>query len=100
MALAGIWDSWNAPDGGALETFSILTTGANSMLQPIHDRMPVICQPADFAHWLDQTVNDPEKLLTIFQPCLSEILQFWQVSAAVNNPRHDTEECIRPVTIT
>lgn len=97
MALAGIWDFWDAPDGVVLETFSILTTGANSMLESIHDRMPVICQPADFSLWLDQTVIDPEKLQPLFQPCPSEILQFWQVSTIVNNPRHDTEECILPV---
>ncbi|MFH7326600.1 SOS response-associated peptidase, partial [Desulfurivibrio sp. C05AmB] len=98
MALAGIWDVWDTPDGEVLESFSILTTAANRLLQPIHDRMPVICQPADFALWLDQTVNDPARLQPLLQPCPAELLQSWPVSTLVNNPRHDSEECIRPVT--
>ena len=97
MALAGIWDVWDTPDGAKLESFSILTTAANYLLQPIHDRMPVICLPADFALWLDQSVNDPAKLRPLLQPCPAEILQSWQVSTLVNNPRHDSEGCIQPV---
>ncbi|MFH7325876.1 SOS response-associated peptidase [Desulfurivibrio sp. C05AmB] len=98
MALAGIWDSWDTPEGEVLESFSILTTAANRLLQPIHDRMPVICQPADFTLWLDQSVTDPAKLRPLLQPCPAEILQSWPVSTLVNNPRHDSAECIQPVT--
>lgn len=97
MAMAGIWDSWETPEGINLESFSILTTGANSLLAPIHDRMPVVCNPADFDLWLDRSMNIPEKLIPILQPYPSELLQSWPVLTTVNNPRNDTKECILPV---
>ncbi len=97
MAFAGIWDVWNESDGKAVETFSILTTSANSLVMPIHDRMPVMFQPSDFDLWLDRSMNDPEKLCPLYQPCSSEILQSWQVSSVVNSPAHETEDCLLPV---
>jgi len=53
FAFAGLWESWHGGNGEALETCTILTTEANAQVRPIHDRMPVILPPADFADWLD-----------------------------------------------
>lgn len=53
FALAGIWDSWLGADGSGIESFAILTTGANSLMAPIHDRMPVINFHDDYGPWLD-----------------------------------------------
>ena len=50
MAMAGIWESWKAPDGNVLRTVCIVTTAANDVMAPIHERMPVIVSPD---HWLD-----------------------------------------------
>lgn len=97
MAFAGIWDVWNESDGKAVETFSILTTSANSLVMPIHDRMPVMFQSPDFDLWLDRSMNDPEKLRPLYQPCPSQALQSWQVSTLVNSPAHETEDCLLPV---
>lgn len=94
MAFAGIWDSWKAPDGSRLESFAILTTNANSLITPIHDRMPVILHPAEFDLWLDRDITEPEKLTRLYQPYPSDLLRAWPVSSLVNSPRNDTPACI------
>lgn len=92
-----IWESWRDGAGQALETFSILTTGANSLMAPIHERMPVILHCDDFDTWLDRTISDPQKLQRLYQPYPSEMMQSWQVSKLVNSPAHDAKECVRPL---
>ncbi|MBJ6726416.1 SOS response-associated peptidase [Geomesophilobacter sediminis] len=94
MAFAGIWDSWKAPDGSRLESFTILTTNANSLIAPIHDRMPVILHPAEFDLWLDRDITEPEKLTRLYQPYPSDLLRAWPVSSLVNSPRNETPACI------
>jgi putative SOS response-associated peptidase YedK len=53
FAFAGLWERWVPPDGEAIESCTILTTDANELTKPIHDRMPVIVDPPDFGQWLD-----------------------------------------------
>ena len=97
LAFAGIWESWKTPEGKTLETCAILTTAANSLMAPIHDRIPVILHPTEFDHWLDRSLNNPKKLQRFYQPYPAELLQEWEVSTAVNNPAHETPETITPV---
>jgi len=52
-AFAGLWETWQPPEGALLETFTILTTVPNSLTEPIHDRMPVIIEPKDYDRWMD-----------------------------------------------
>ena len=97
MGFAGLWESWQAPDGGALETFCILTTAANSLMATIHERMPVILPAADYSSWLLPEKNGVENLAGFFQPCPADILTAVKVSSYVNLPLHNSEECIRPL---
>ena len=53
MALAAIWETWIDADGGEIDTAAIITCAANAVLAPIHERMPAVIPPADFATWLD-----------------------------------------------
>jgi putative SOS response-associated peptidase YedK len=62
FAFAGLWDRWESPDEGAIETCTILTTAANAVLAPIHDRMPVILPPWEYSRWLDPSIKDPDSL--------------------------------------
>jgi putative SOS response-associated peptidase YedK len=63
FALAGLWEWWQDPAAGeGVETYTVVTTAANAALTPIHDRMPVIVAPKDYALWLDPT-RDPAELL-------------------------------------
>jgi putative SOS response-associated peptidase YedK len=95
FSFAGIWESWKAPEGETLETFAILTTTANNLMAPIHDRMPVILHRDDLPLWLDRAAYDPLEFNRLYQPYPAELMQSWQVSTRVNNPAHDTDECIK-----
>lgn len=95
IAFAGIRDSWKGPEG-AIDSCSILTTEANSLVMKLHDRMPVILSRSEFDIWLDREVNDPEKLQSLFSPFPSDLLEAVQVSPLVNNPRNDSPECLKP----
>ena len=59
FAIAGLWESWHAPDGSTLETCTLLTTAANERLREIHDRMPVILDQESRRAWLDPDSPSP-----------------------------------------
>jgi len=65
FAFAGLWERWEAPEGGAVETCTILTTGANAVLAPIHDRMPVILARPEYGKWLDPAPKDTDSLVPL-----------------------------------
>jgi putative SOS response-associated peptidase YedK len=97
MAFAGLWESWRAPDGENLETCTILTTAANSLIEPLHQRMPVILHPGDYDRWLDRTLSDPAQLKDLLQTYPSEAMEGWTVSTQANSPKRDDPELIAPV---
>lgn len=97
MGFAGIWDHWKNPDGEVLETCSILTTASNRLIQPLHDRMPVILHPEEYDFWLDRAVTEPEKLKPLYQPYPADLMEMYPVSTLVNNPRNDSPACIEPL---
>jgi putative SOS response-associated peptidase YedK len=95
IALAGLWDRWTGPDGSLL-TCAILTTSANEVVKPLHDRMPVILEPDDFGRWLDPA-TPVETLTPLLRPCAADVLEAVPVVPAVNNPKNDGPECLGPV---
>ncbi len=96
FAFAGLWEHWEG-DGEVLETFTILTTMPNELVDPIHDRMPVIL-PAD-AHerWLDHSITDPQGIVDLLGPIDPTGMVAIPVSTYVNDPRHEGPECAEPV---
>ncbi len=97
FAFAGLWESWSAPDGAILETVTIVTTAANDKLRPIHNRMPVILDRADYAAWLDTGGVDGPTAQALLKPYSSEPMAFYRVNRAVNNARNDSPDCIEPL---
>jgi putative SOS response-associated peptidase YedK len=97
FGFAGLWEAWTSPDGREIKTCAIITTEANKLLKPIHDRMPVILSKDAEKVWLDPTIQDPERLLPLLKPYPSEEMEIYQVSTRVNNPDRDGPECIRPL---
>jgi len=88
FAFAGLWESWQPPEGPPLESFTILTTRPNEIMKPIHNRMPVILEPGDYARWLapgDQA-KPPVELL---RPFPAEKMRAWPVSSRVGNVRNN-----------
>jgi putative SOS response-associated peptidase YedK len=98
MPFAGLWESWKTPEGEAVETCTILTTSSNKLIEPLHDRMPVILHPEEYQLWLDRETTDPNKLKSLFHPYPAGLMEIYPVSRLVNSPRNDTSDLIEPVT--
>lgn len=98
MAFAGIWEAWTPPEGPAVESFSILTTAANDLLAAIHDRMPVLIDPADRPAWLNAEVVDPDWLKQLFRPFPAGLMEMFAVSSLVNSSRNNSPELIVPLS--
>ena len=96
LSLAGLWEVWHAPDGGELETCTILTTTPNALMASIHNRMPVIVEPLDYGAWL--AADTPaDELHHLLRPYAAEQLAAYPVSTAVHRPQNDTADCIAPL---
>jgi putative SOS response-associated peptidase YedK len=91
-----LWDRWQPPDGQPLETCTTLTTTPNEVLQPLHDRMPVILPSSAYGLWLDPAVRDVEPLQALLTPFPAEEMIAYPVSTRVNNPTYDSPECTEP----
>jgi putative SOS response-associated peptidase YedK len=99
FTFAGLWDVWRGdPEVGELYTFTIITTNANALLRPIHNRMPVIIDRLGAATWLDPVVSHPGTLSILLQPLPSELMDAYEVSRLVNDPRNDSAACIAPAS--
>ena len=96
LAFAGIWEHWEADDGSALETCAIITTAANSRMEPIHHRMPVIVEPADFSAWLDPEHDDRDRLESLMVPCPDGALVTDRIDTWVNRPANEGPGCLQP----
>jgi len=97
FAFAGLWERWKDPAGKLLDTFTILTTDANELIQPLHDRMPVILDRKDFDLWLDPAVSDPARLQPLLAPAPGDSMETVPVSRTVNSPAYDAADCIEPL---
>jgi putative SOS response-associated peptidase YedK len=93
FGFAGLWERWRSPEGAPLETCTIVTTDANDLMRPIHDRMPVILKPGDFERWLDPEADPGEALQALLRPYADGDLVATPVGTRVNNARNDGPEC-------
>jgi putative SOS response-associated peptidase YedK len=113
LAFAGLWEAWKAParDGrpetalsGAgwhdhwLLSCTIITTTANDVVEPLHDRMPVILAPDAWSTWLDPARLDPDEVTSLLQPAPADLLRSYPVSSAVNNTRTDGPDLVAPLS--
>lgn len=98
FAFAGLWDSWESPDGSSIKTCAIITTEPNELMAPIHNRMPVILHPRDHAKWLDSSPQTPERLFPLIKPFPAEAMSAYPVSTLVNKPDYDSPELVVPAS--
>lgn len=94
FAFAGLWEQWQH-ETEALYSCTIITTAANSLMQPIHERMPVIIPAAHYHDWLNKTANADDAYALLDNAGYANMATT-PVSNWVNNPRHDDERCIAP----
>lgn len=87
MMLAGLWENWLDPATGEwMRSCTIVTTPANPLVAEVHDRMPVILESSDFAHWLGEQPTQSHDLKRLLRPLRAEAMTSWPVSRALNKP--------------
>ncbi len=96
FAFAGLWETWKKPSGEDLSSFTIITTHANDMIRPVHERMPVILLRENEDAWLDPDLNDTAKLQKFLAPYPPDQMEAFKVSTLVNSAKNDRPECIEP----
>jgi putative SOS response-associated peptidase YedK len=96
FAFAGLWERWEKEDP-PIESCSLITIGPNTVMEPIHHRMPVILATTQFAEWLDVSLHETERLNRLLRPFPPEEMEAYPVSLMVNNPRNDHPECVVPI---
>ena len=99
FGFAGLWERWQGAGGEAIESCTILTTEANEVLRPVHDRMPVILHSDDYELWLDEDVRKRELLRDLLRPYPAEEMVSHPVSTAINSPRNQGETLIERMAI-
>jgi putative SOS response-associated peptidase YedK len=98
FAFAGLWERWRNPEDGAwIESCTIVTTDANALLAPIHERMPVILPPADYGTWLDPGTA-PEAAQRLLGPYAGADLVAYPISLRVNKVANDDPTVIAPLS--
>lgn len=111
FCFAGLWERWVKPvardefvfddlcdepaQGRTVETFTIITTEANEMMKPVHDRMPVILHPEHYRWWIDEERKGKD-LQVLLRPYPAEDMDCCKVSTIVNNAKNDSPECVKP----
>jgi putative SOS response-associated peptidase YedK len=111
LAVAGLWEVWKVPedspddvkdvggDDGWVRSCVIVTTSANELMAPIHDRMPVILPESAWEQWLDPDEHDVEALAKLLVPAPDALFEAYPVSTAVNNARNNGPELARAVVV-
>ena len=94
FAFAGLWDRWkDKATGKTLETYTVITTDPNELMQPLHNRMPVILRREDYGRWLDP--GEPTQLpVDLLRPFDADAMTAWKVNGRVGNVRNNDPECV------
>jgi len=99
FAMAGLYDRWTDAEGKETLSYTIITTAANAMMTPIHNRMPVILTPEAETEWLDPTVTDKVRLKSILTQNANDKLKAYPVSKEVNKTSNDNSDLIKEIKI-
>jgi len=97
LGFAGLYNVWKSPEGEQICTSTIITTDANELLHPLHDRMPVITPPDAYDIWLDPMIHDKALLQAVLKPYASDALDTYEVTPKVNSPKNNSPENIQRI---
>jgi putative SOS response-associated peptidase YedK len=97
MTLAGLWDEWRSPEDESIKSFAIITTNANALLAPLHDRMPVVVPPDGWDDWLGENPMTERAVKTLLRPYPEKAMAFWAVDRRVGNVRNDSPDLFAPL---
>ena len=100
LAVAGLWTAWKDPtdpESRSLHSATVITTSANKLLEPVHDRMPALLPESHWEEWLDPGNDDVSSLGDFFAPSDDGLLTMYEVSTDVNSVRHNGPDLITPL---
>ena len=98
VGFAGLWEGWMGADGSEVDTAAILTTSANRLMAPIHDRMPVVIPPSEFDRWLDVDGRRPADVADLLRPAPEDLFEAIPISSRVNAVRNDDPAVLEPLS--
>ena len=96
FGFAGLYNPWTSPTGEQIYTCTIITTNANGLIKPFHNRMPAIIPKDKRSFWLDPDSRNEEHMLTLLEPFASDKMKAYDVSTLVNSPSNNSPENIKP----
>jgi putative SOS response-associated peptidase YedK len=99
MALAGLWENWRSPAGEGVRSFAIITTKPNELCAELHNRMPVVLQPASWPAWLGEEICGSRQLKALLGPIPADEMTCWPVSPRVGNVKNNDPALIDPITL-
>lgn len=97
LALAGLWETWTGPNGEEQDTACIITTAANGASAAIHDRLPAMVERSELDVWLDPDEANAGAAFALLRPPENDVLEFFEISPAVNKIGNDSPEVQGPV---
>jgi putative SOS response-associated peptidase YedK len=99
VAFGGLMKTWASADGSEMDTGAILTTRANAMMSTIHDRMPVVIRPEDYARWLDCKTQEPRDIADLLVPAADDLFERVPISNRVNTVANTTPDIQAPESL-
>jgi len=97
FAFAGLWEAWQSAGAQTILSCAIVTTGPNTLMEKIHDRMPAILKPDVYEQWLSPGEADTDALSKLLKPYPAASMTAHAVSRLVNKPENDSPQCLAPV---
>jgi putative SOS response-associated peptidase YedK len=95
FAFAGLWDRWVRPEGGGLETFTIITTRANELVSAVHARMPAMIPPQHWKEWMEPAIG-VARWKSLLEPYSATAMRAHDANPLLNSPAVDSSECLAP----
>ena len=96
FSFAGLWSKWKGNNEETIISCTLITTNANSLISPIHDRMPVILQKENYKKWLNPD-SQIKEIKYMLESRIINGLEAHEVSRVVNSPSNDSADCIKPI---
>jgi putative SOS response-associated peptidase YedK len=92
--MAGLWEEWKSSYGETIKSCVVITTEANELIEPLHDRMPVILAEEDSPAWLGEVPAADAQLKALLKPLPADRMKLWPVDRAVGNWRNNGPQLI------
>lgn len=97
VTFGGLMETWHSADGSEIDSGAILTTSANNLIGAIHDRMPVVIEPADHERWLDCKTQEPRDVADLLQPARENLFEAIPVGDKVNKVANSGPDVQQPM---